>query len=548
MSKYFLLGCFLPSLVMAQGRLPQGGGDGHYRVFSSGTSFCTYAFLDIGGTGTPLTFSAPYAQLGDPSPADDGGAVVSLPWAFPYYGQPYLQVVVSPNGYLAFASSLEEEDGRDFSPDYQLPSVPSAYFPSGSPVFGSPQRLYPFHQDLTGEAASVLWQSSSPCPRPSEALGSEPCTVIQWEGIRPLGSAESLRFQAVLYHASGEFVYQYHTVDSSGGGGATVGWQGKGAFWGFAWSARQAGAVSNATALCSFPRDFPPGGPLADLEAELAAGPEELISTSPFPLELAVTNVGPSLAQNVIGSLTLPAGLTLVNDPCGSAAGWAVGNLSPETLATCQVTVEADGSFAGGTVTFSVSSSTNDPQTSNNTASLWLAPGDDGDGVAAAMEESYPGGDGFPRFTKGDGNGDGVPDRQQATVATLPLASGKGWVTVDVTGCSALQQVSTVTEAGSGMTDPQFDFPWGLVRFVVPCPSATVKLLWHFAGMPQPTYRGFGPWQRWKTLAATRVRDRWVWGTLLPLRDGAPGDSQPGDSQLTHLGGPAKPAAFPGRR
>lgn len=538
----------LPAMSWGQARSPEGGSDSYYQVFSSAGPNCSYSFVDIATTGTILSFSAPYRDAGDPPADDDGGAVLSLSPGFLFYGQTRSTAVVSPNGYVAFASGFQEEDGRDFSPDSSLPAVPTAYFPSGSRVFAASARLYPFHQDLTVASGGVFWQSFDPCPRPSEALGNEPCTVLQWQDVQVLDSAEPLRFQVLLYHQSGEFVFQYQLLDSNSGAEATVGWQEDLAQRGFAWSARQPGGVHNGLALCTFAPHYPPGGPQADLEASLIASAPDPMDTSPFPLELQVSNSGPSTATAVLATLLLPPGLSPVTDPCGVSAGWSLASLASQSLVTCTVTVQADASFTGGDVVLQLVASTQDPSPANNTATLTLAAADDGDGVAPTVEDSYPGGDGFPRFTKGDGNGDGVPDRQQATVATLPLASGKGWVTVDVTGCSALQQVSTVTEAGSGITDPQFDFPWGLVRFVVPCPSATVKLLWHSTGMPQPTYRGFGPWQTWKTLAATRVRDRWVWGTLLALEDGAPGDSQPGDSQLTHLGGPAKPAAFPGRR
>lgn len=547
MRKQALWLLLLPVASWGQFRSPEGGGDGFYQVFSA-SPHCSYSFVNIASTGTWLSFSAPYRDAGDPPADDDGGAYLSLPWPFPFYGQGRGAVVVSPNGYLAFANSFEEEDGRDFSPDDHLPSVPTAYFPSGSPVFATSGRLYPFHEDLTLGTGGVFWQSFDPCPRPSEALGGEPCTVVQWQEVQLLASGEPLQFQVLLYHQSGEFVFQYQMVDSTGGGGATVGWQEDLAVRGFAWSARQPGGVSNGLALCTFAPSFPPGGPQADLEASLAASPPDPMDTTPFPLELGVANAGPSTATGVLASLTLPPGVAAVSDPCGALAGWSLPSLGNQSLVTCSVTIQADGSFAGGNVTFQVAATNTDPHPGNNAATLPLAAADDGDGVAPAVEDSYPGGDGFPRFAKGDGNGDGTPDRQQREVATLPTATGKGWVTVEVQGCSALQEVATLSEAASGLPDSAYDFPWGLVRFTVPCPSATVKLLWHFVGVPERTYRGFGPGGFWQTLPATRVRDRRVWGTLLQVSDGSLGDSQPGDGMVTHLGGPAKPASSPNRR
>ncbi len=537
----------VPTLVLAQSRPKEGNSDGFYRVFSSASGVCQASFVDIAANGVPLAFGAPYAAPGDPPAADDGGAVVALPWPFPFYEKPRTHAVVSPNGYLAFAATLEEEDGRDFSPDASLPAVPTALFPSGSPTFGAAARLLPFHQDLDAGSGAVLWQAFDPCPRPSEALGSEPCTVVQWDNVTPVGGGSPLRFQLVLYHGSGAFVFQYAVVDASGGAFATVGWQEDMALRGYAWSAKEAGSIAGGLALCGFAAPFPPGGPQADVEGFLAATPPEPLDATPFPAELTVVNSGPSQAQGVVGTLTLPPGIVLVSDPCGLASGWSIGALPQHGLASCTVTLQADASFAGGSVVFAASAATQDPDPSNNSESLTLAAADDGDGVAAAVEDAYPGGDGFPPFAKGDGNGDGIPDRNQPDVATLPLASGKGWVTVEVWGCSALKEVATLTEAASGAPDPLYDFPLGLVRFKLSCPTATVKLLFHQVPAPPKTYRALGA-SGWQTLAASRVRDRFLWGYTFALADGGPGDRTPQDGVIGHLGGGANPAPSPGRR
>lgn len=544
----FLFALLSVPWVEAQVRPGEGQGDGYYTVFSSNSGVCASSFLDIAASGTPLVFQAPHADPTDPPAADDGGALLPLAWAYPFYGTPRGSAVVSPNGYLAFASSLQEEDGRDFSPDDGLPAVPTAYFPSLAPHFGAGARLLPFHQDLEASAGAVLVQSFDPCPRGSEALGNEPCTVVQWENVTPAGGGSPLRFQLLLYHESGQFVFQYATVDASGGGSATVGFQEDGAQRGYAWSAKQPGNVANGFALCGFAREFPPGGPQADLEAFLAATPPDPMDTTPFPLDLFLVNSGPSLASAVEGHLLLPPGLSLVADPCGAATGWSVGVLAPQGTAECTVTVQADGSFPGGAALLHVVSTTQDPHPSNNTAAMGFPAADDGDGVAPAVEDSYPGGDGWPRFAKGDGNGDGTPDRQQREVATLPLASGKGWLTLEVTGCSGLQQVATIAEGALSTPDPHFDFPLGLVRFTLPCPAATVKLLYHFASTLPDTYRALGAGAAWQTLPATRVRDRMVWGFVVSLADGGDGDNNPGDGLVSHTGGPGTPAAFPGRR
>jgi hypothetical protein len=472
--------------------------------------------------------------------------VVSLSWPFPFYGASYSALVVSPNGYLAFADSLAKEDGRDFS-NHLVGSVPSALFPSGSPVFSFAGRALVYHDDLTSQGGSVRAQAFDPCPRPSESLGVEPCTVVSWEGVSPVGFGESLSFQALLYHQSGQLVFQYATPDPTGGASATVGIQQEDpGHAGLAYGENEAGRLSPGLGVCFFHPWYPPGGPAADLQLQAdLEGP--VTDPGPFALPFTLVNQGPSPATGTTVSLQLPAGVLYAGDDCGGFASgsWAVGTLAPGAAATCTLQLVNSG---GGIVTLTTSSAAADPQPANNTFQLEALAPDDGDGVEAKVEDSYPGGDGFPRFAPGDGNGDGIPDRQQATVATLPLASGKGWVTVEVLDCSGLQQVSTATEADNGIPDPAYDYPWGLVRFRVPCPAATVKLWYHLTDAPSPTYRALDPNGRWQTLPATRVRERFLWVDLLSLADGSAGDGERGDGAITHRGGPATPAPNPGKR
>ncbi|MCS7181514.1 MAG: DUF11 domain-containing protein [Thermoanaerobaculum sp.] len=551
MRKLLLLGLLVsvPTAVMGQSRVQQGLSDGYgYRMYSQASSHCAYNFLNIDAAGTPLIFSAPYAAPGDPPADDDGGAVVALPQPFPFYGLALSSLVVSVNGYVAFASGLNQEDGRDFSPDALLPAVASAFFPSASPVFTESARLLPFHADLVRSGGSVLTASYPSCPRSSEALGAEPCTVVQWSNLQLSGGSLPLTFQVVLYHQSGQVVFQYAALPPGSEQAATIGWQGPGAHHGAAWSARRVGLVNTGTALCLFAPTFPPGGPQSDLTLDLWAAPPDPIDAHPFPVEVWVSAQGPSPAAGVTVSGALPPGLAAVADPCTLfAGGWSVGSLTVHGTATCSVTLQASPSFAGGTLTVTAASSTSDPNPTNNTAQLELQAADDGDGVAAAVEDSYPGGDGFPVFRKGDGNGDGIPDRNQRHVATLPLAIGKGWITVEATGCPQLTQVFTVTEAGSGTPDPLYDFPLGLVGFSLPCPQGQIKLLFHQVGTPSVTYRALRL-STWQTLAVTRIRDRFVWGYTFDLSDGGPGDLIPGDGTLRHLGGSAEGVSIPGRR
>ncbi len=535
----FFLALTLASSPLAA-RAPQGQRDAFgYRVEDSLGSYCSYQWVAV--SGPALAFAAPYALPGDPPATDDGGALLALALPFSFYGTSHSAIVVSPNGYLAFASALEVEDGRDFSND-PVGSVPSYQMASGSPRFATPARLLAYHDDLELAVGGRVVASFFPtCPRVSESLGLEPCTVVSWEGMRRVGANESFSFQVLLYHHSGQMAIQYQSVDATGGSSATVGIQDPWALVGLGYHFNNPNGLAPNLGVCFFSPRFPPGGPAADLAltAELGSPPPE---SGAFDVPLHVGNFGPSPAADTAVTVTLPSGVSYAGDSCGGdfADGhWQVGVLEERGGVTCTVSLVNNG---GGTVLFSASSAAADPDSSNNAVLLEVPLADDGDGVTRDVEDSYPGGDGRPPFGKGDGNGDGIRDANQPHVATLPLASGKGYVTVEVTeGCGQLLHVATLTEAGLAVPDGDYDFPHGLVRFTLPCPNGTVKLLFHTSGSIEKTYRAAGlpVGKPWLTLpGAVVIRERGIFGVVLPLAENAPGDSD-GQVGVQHLGGPA---------
>ncbi len=136
-------------------------------------------------------------------------------------------------------------------------------------------------------------------------------------------------------------------------------------------------------------------------------------------------------------------------------------------------------------------------QTPTNSPSATLTPvdllaDDDQDGVPDATESGAPGG--------GDGNDDGTPDGSQAHVASVPAATGAGYITLVASagqgdGCGDLRSVSAVTEAIGG-GDDAFDYPFGLVRFALQdCRAVTITVYFHGDGgrSVSRAYRKFGP-------------------------------------------------------
>jgi hypothetical protein len=174
-------------------------------------------------------------------------------------------------------------------------------------------------------------------------------------------------------------------------------------------------------------------------------------------------------------------------------------------------------------------------------------PDTDGDGANDGSEVGGPNGN--------DANGDSIPDASQPGVASLPDATGSGdFLTLEVSGgCASIQNVSARLESAEPSLDPSYDYPRGLVGFVLPCPSATVRVFYHDSVSVSPPYRKYGPTtpgvpatEGWYTLPGVSFGSALVGSTLVPtatftLTDGALGDDTGVDGLILDDGGPAAP-------
>jgi uncharacterized repeat protein (TIGR01451 family) len=112
----------------------------------------------------------------------------------------------------------------------------------------------------------------------------------------------------------------------------------------------------------------------ADLQIAKSDSADPVFTGDSFIYTLTVSNGGPSGAQDVVATDTLPGGVTYVSDDCGASPAtqvltWNIGTLANGSSAVCNVTVTAPGS--PGTVTNSagVSATTHDPDASDNSVS-----------------------------------------------------------------------------------------------------------------------------------------------------------------------------------
>ena len=341
-----------------------------YLVVDHGDPRCNFDFFDISVGGDPVWFTA-----SDTAPADDdGGAVIALEGPFELYGVAVPGFVMSTNGYIAGASSLAVEGGGDFSNDATLPSVPN-----NAP--GTPARLFVYHTELSGfeSAGTAYSQSFADCPRPSEALGSEACTIFQWTDWAQGAGGEVFDFQALVYHGSYQIVYQIRPGTNALPGG-TIGIQNRLATDASQYGSAEAGLVGD-TAVCFFDPRFPAGGRVADLAIFKSDKVEGIGSGAQVTYAVSVANGGPSPVSGASVRDTLPPTLLNCTWTCESSEGsscTAAGSEEIDELAdiepggwvdywlTCQVALSRGEVVNTATVT--APPDVIDPVTSNNTS------------------------------------------------------------------------------------------------------------------------------------------------------------------------------------
>ena len=341
-----------------------------YVVVDQADSRCNFDFLDISVGGDAVWFTA-----SDTAPADDdGGAVIPLGSPFELYGTALPGLVLSTNGYVAGASSLVAEGGGDFSNDSSLPSIPN-----NAPA--TPSRLLVYHSDLTGVAAAgtAYSQFFGECPRPSESVGSESCTVLQWTDWAADGGTEAFDLQIVLYHVSYQIVYQIRP-GAGGLSGGTIGIQNRDATDASQYRPGVTGLAGD-TAICFFDPRYPAGGRVADLSVFKSDKVDGIGPGAQVTYAISVVNDGPSPVYRARVRDTLPP--TLLNctwtcefsegSSCTASGSGEIAQLADiaaggwvDYWLTCQAAISRGEIVNSASVT--APASVVDPDTSNNTS------------------------------------------------------------------------------------------------------------------------------------------------------------------------------------
>jgi hypothetical protein len=214
---------------------------------------CAYRFVDLNGLVAEQTLVVdPDSQS---FPEDEGiGDIISVT-PFDYYGSTVDTMVMSTNGYLSTSAA---EQGGDYS--NQCGPVPGENGSVGA-------RMNVFWDDLqlrpVGSGSGLRHLRFDTCPRRAESSATAlACHVFQWTNVglftgepEPDGSFD---FQAIVYPATGQIVYQYRRSPPGEGVDASVSFRNADASDGLEYSCFTGGSVVDGRSVCFFNPQFPP--------------------------------------------------------------------------------------------------------------------------------------------------------------------------------------------------------------------------------------------------------------------------------------------------
>ncbi|MBZ0271881.1 hypothetical protein K8I61_07570 [bacterium] len=112
-------------------------------------------------------------------------------------------------------------------------------------------------------------------------------------------------------------------------------------------------------------------------------------------------------------------------------------------------------------------------------------PPDDGDGVNGFLEDQAP--------NDGDGNGDGIPDKWQPHVASIPNDVTGETVTIEAPEGALLEDVDTMPNPSPGDMPPGAEFPVGFFTFTIVGVSPALVNVWMPAGVMVDAWFKYGP-------------------------------------------------------
>lgn len=323
-----------------------------------------------------------------PAYPDDGFSEYALPFAFPYFGAWVSNVTVSPNGALYFSTP----------PKFLLPPMTGNAAPLDA--FSSVRALQT-NAMIAGMWDDLLMKAGVFAVKPDADR-----VIFRWEGVtfdtkfddgtsrgeHPIKFEIELRKNGTIQFRYGDGNQKLFPVVGISGGTPD-------AYLIDSHTSENAFKdLTNANTV-NFVRRFPPGPATADLQISLnppalimppetggnsVSLPQAAVFGQNIGISATITDLGPDAADNVVITAQLPAGLSFVEcgpnltctgPPAGSNGGTVIVNAGTvgqsffKNAAASAFTVRVNAS-AGSILdtTFSVTSSTTDPNPTNNTA------------------------------------------------------------------------------------------------------------------------------------------------------------------------------------
>ncbi|MEK8017249.1 MAG: pilin [Candidatus Parabeggiatoa sp.] len=150
----------------------------------------------------------------------------------------------------------------------------------------------------------------------------------------------------------------------------------------------------------------------------------------------------------------------------------------------------------------------------------------------------------------GDGNGDGIPDSEQANVTSIPNAVDGNYLTLQAEPATCkLANVQTTVENELPTPDNNADYPYGLIEFEAACNEANITVFYHGSEELNGAYRKYGPTppytnglSEWYslpnvTLGFVKIGDKNLLKVSFTLKDGELGDDTKVDGKIIDIGG-----------
>ncbi len=275
------------------------------------SSSVPYSYVNIASSGAAVLAGA-----------DDGTAVIALPFPFRFYGATVSSICVSANGVVG-VGGCPTGDMTNLDLTSQTPQ-------------GDTPLIAPFWMDLTlavPGAGAIFYQTLG-------AAGSRQF-VVQWNDVYALNAPGALNFQLVLSEADSAVLFQYQSVETasaavSKGAGATVGIRAAGSAQNgrrLQWSYCMP-VLRNGMAIRFAP---PAANPAVDVSASIQATSSGLAyvrARGVYTGTITIRNIGAAAINRpltiVLANLT--AGVTATN-ATGSAPGQGPYYSVPGTLA-----------------------------------------------------------------------------------------------------------------------------------------------------------------------------------------------------------------------